>query len=100
MGKWRNENTVPKPDAQAIMKKHEIKIASVYKAKKPLQKKVDNDTATALEIEKLNALEIELSILDNWRQTNYYINPMYPDDLTPKGSLSKIFHINLSYTLP
>ena len=46
----------------------------------PLQKKVDNNTITALEIEKLNALEIELSILDNWRQTNYYINPMYPDD--------------------
>ena len=87
MGKWRQENSVPTPEAQSIMKTHEGKISDVYKAMAPLQKKVDNNTITALEIEKLNALEIELSILDNWRQTNYYINPMYPDDLTPKGSL-------------
>ena len=87
MGKWRQENTVPKRDAQEIMRKHEDKIAYVYKEMRPLQKKLDDNTITSIEIEKLNSLEIELSILDNWRQTNYYVNPRYPDSLTPKGSL-------------
>ena len=89
LNKWRKENTVPIPEAQSIMKKHEDKIQNIYKLMRPLQKKIDDNTATSLEMEELNALEIELSILDNWRQMNYYVNPRYPDSLTPKGSLIK-----------
>ena len=87
MGGWRQENTVPKPDAQGIMKKHENKISAVYKLISPLRKKIESNTITMLEADKLNSLEIELSDLENWRQTNYYVNPRYPDSLTPKGSL-------------
>lgn len=89
MGAWREKNTVPIPGAQAIMSKHESKIAAVYKKISPLKKKVDNETITDLELDELNSLEIELSNLENWRQTNYYVNPRYPDSLTPKGSLIK-----------
>tara|TARA_R110002012_G_scaffold126565_1_gene278515 strand:+ start:15562 stop:20097 length:4536 start_codon:yes stop_codon:yes gene_type:complete len=89
MGKWRNENTVPIPEAQAIMSKHESKIAGVYKKISPLRKKVDAETITDLELDELNSLEIELSNLESWRQSNYYVNPRYPDSLTPKGSLVK-----------
>tara|TARA_R100000700_G_scaffold41277_1_gene61208 strand:- start:2140 stop:6672 length:4533 start_codon:yes stop_codon:yes gene_type:complete len=87
MGKWRRENTVPKKDAQQIMEKHEKKIQDLYKVMRPFQKKVDDNTITALEVDQLTTYEMELSILDNWRQTNYYVNPRYPSQLTPKGSL-------------
>ena len=89
MQDWRNKNTVPKKDAQDIMQKHENKIREVYKKMAPLKKAVEDNTITALELDNLNTLEIELSNLENWRSTNYYVNPRYPDQLTPKGSLIK-----------
>jgi len=89
MGAWREKNSVPIPGAQAIMSKHESKIAAIYKKISPLKKKVNAETITDLELDELNSLEIELSNLENWRQTNYYVNPRHPDSLTPKGSLIK-----------
>ena len=89
MGQWRQENTVPTPEAQAIMKKHESKISDLYKRMSPLRKKAAENTITDIELDELNTLEIELSGLEDWRQTNYYVNPRFPDDLTPKGSLIK-----------
>ena len=72
MRKWYQMNTSPVPGAIQIAKDHEKQIKGVLAQIVKLGRKISENKATPIEIEKYNVLEIELENLNRWKNQNYY----------------------------